>query len=226
MSEKIENSSGEFLGNIVDELGNISGVCTEIKETRLNCATTDDLNNLGSTLTDAVSGKVDNLQSSIESQTQTVSEIGESLTESVNNLSATMKERMDNFAANPPVQKVEKTVRIDKSSWQWYASLAFSIGSFALCVAGFFWQEGRIEQCRMADVKYHFIMMHNGVTSEGLDSIESWFRDPEHAKYIEKEVREYEERVQETARALQQKYRLEEKINELNSQNQNKNSRK
>lgn len=119
MSEKIENSSGEFLGNIADELGNISGVCTEIKETRLNCATTDDLNNLGSTLTDAVSGKVDNLQSSIESQTQTVSEIGESLTESVNNLSATMKERMDNFAANPPVQKVEKTVRIDKSSWQW-----------------------------------------------------------------------------------------------------------
>ncbi len=31
-------------------------------------------------------------------------------------------------------------------------------------------------------------------------------------------------RVQETARALDQKQRLEEKINELNSQNANKNS--
>ncbi len=31
MSEKFENFSGGFLGNIADELGNISGVCTEIK---------------------------------------------------------------------------------------------------------------------------------------------------------------------------------------------------
>ncbi len=67
-------------------------------------------------------------------------------------------------------------------------------------------------------------MMHNGVTSEGIDSIESWFHNPEHAKQIEEEVKQYEERVQETARALDQKHRLEEKIKELNSQNQNKNS--
>lgn len=226
MNEKFENSSGEFLGNIADELGNISGVCTEIKEAQLNCATTDDLNNMGATLTEAVSDKVDGLQSSIESQTQTVSEIGKNLTKSVNTLSTTMTEKMDNFTANPPVQKVEKTVRIEKPTWQWCASLVFSGLSCLLCLIFFFWQEGRIEQCHMSDVKYHFIMMHNGVTSEGLDSIESWFRDPEHAKYIEKEVREYEQRVQETARALQQKYRLEEKINQLNSQTTNKNSRK
>ena len=68
--------------------------------------------------------------------------------------------------------------------------------------------------------------MHGGVNSEGLDSIQSWFRDPERVKQIEKEVKDYEDRVQETARALDQKHRLEEKINELNSQNTNKNSRK
>ena len=55
--------------------------------------------------------------------------------------------------------------------------------------------------------------MHGGVGSEGLDSIESWFRDPERVKQIEEEVKQYEERVQETARALDQKQRLEEKIN-------------
>jgi len=39
-------------------------------------------------------------------------------------------------------------------------------------------------------------------------------------------VKAYEDRVQETARALDQKQRLEEKINELNSQTTNKKSRK
>ena len=60
--------------------------------------------------------------------------------------------------------------------------------------------------------------MYNGVNSEGLDSIESWFQDPEMVKNIEHEVREYQKRVEETARALQQKHRLEEKLNELNTE--------
>lgn len=84
-----------------------------------------------------------------------------------------------------------------------------------------FWQEGRIEQCRISDIKYHYILMQNGVNSVGLDSIESWFHDPDKVRIIESKVRDYEERVQETARALDQKYRLEEKINELNSQTKN-----
>ena len=61
--------------------------------------------------------------------------------------------------------------------------------------------------------------MHNGVNSVGLDSIESWFHDPDKVRIVESEVRAYEERVQETARALDQKFRLEQKINELNSLN-------
>ena len=102
-------------------------------------------------------------------------------------------------------------------------------------VASVVWKEARIEQCRISDIKYHYIMMHNGVNSAGLDSIESWFRDPERVKQIEKEVKDYEDRVQvsakalakqETARALDQKHRLEEKINKLNSKTTNKNSRK
>ena len=93
-------------------------------------------------------------------------------------------------------------------------------------VASVVWQEARIEQCRISDIKYHYILMHNGVNSAGLDSIESWFRDPDKVKIIESEVRAYEERVQETARALDQKHRLEEKINELNSQTNPKSNRK
>ncbi len=99
--------------------------------------------------------------------------------------------------------------------------------------ATFIWQESRIEQTRISDIKYHYILMHGGVNSEGLDSIQSWFRDPERVKQIESEVKAYEDRVhvialalakQETARALDQKQRLEEIINELISQNTNKNS--
>lgn len=92
--------------------------------------------------------------------------------------------------------------------------------------ATFIWQESRIEQARISDIKYHYILMHGGVNSEGLDSIQSWFRDPERVKQIESEVKAYEDCVQETARALDQKQRLEEKINELNSQTTNKNSKK
>ncbi len=75
-----------------------------------------------------------------------------------------------------------------------------------------FWQEGRIEQCRISDIKYHYILMNGGVGTVGLDSIESWFNDPKKVKQIEAEVQAYEERVQETARALDQKHLLEDKI--------------
>jgi hypothetical protein len=63
--------------------------------------------------------------------------------------------------------------------------------------------------------------MNGGVGTVGLDSIESWFNDPKKVKQIDAEVRAYEERMQETARVLDQKHRLEEKINELNTQPKN-----
>ena len=232
MKQNFDNSPENFIQNIADDLSTISGTCAEIKETQLNCATTDDLSNMGTSITSAVIEKVDTMQSSIENQNKTVSDIGENLTTSVDNLKTEIAEKIDNFTANPPVQKIEKTIHIARESWQVYLAMFFSVFTFILFGATFIWQESRIEQARISDIKYHYILMHGGVNSEGLDSIQSWFRDPERVKQIESEVKAYEDRVQvialalakqETARALDQKQRLE-KNNELNSQTTNKNS--
>lgn len=226
MKENFENSQENILQNIADDLSTISGACAEIKESQLNCATTDDLNNMGTSITSAVTEKVDEMQTSIENQTTTVKEIGENLTTSVDELKTEIVEKIDNFTANPPMQKIEKTIRIAKESWQINLAMFISVFTFIFFGATSIWQESRIERARISDIKYHYILMHGGVNSEGLDSIQSWFRDPGRVKQIEQEVKDYEDRVQETARALDQKQRLEEKINELNSQSTNKNSRK
>ena len=226
MSQNFDSSSEDFLRNIAEELTTISSECTEIKQAQLTAATTDDLNNMGTSIASAVIEKVDTMKSAIDSQNQTVSKIGDNLTDSVKSLSSVVAEKIDNFTANPPVQRVEKTIRIAKESWQVYLAMFISVFTLMFFVASVVWQEARIEQCRISDIKYHYILMHNGVNSAGLDSIESWFRDPDKVKIIESEVRDYEERVQETARALDQKHRLEEKINELNSQTNPKSNRK
>ena len=220
MSQESDISPEDFLKNIADELTTISGECTEIKQAQLTAATTDDLNNMGTSIASAVVEKVSSMQSAIDSQSRTVSAIGDNMTNSVKSLTDTDTEKIDNFTANPPVQKVEKTIRIARESWQWYLTLGFTVFSTLLFFAISFWQEGRIERCQVSDIKYHYILMHNGVNSVGLDSIESRFRDPDKVKIIESEVRDYEERVQETARAIEQKHRLEQKINELNTQSQ------
>lgn len=224
MKQNFDNTPENFLQNIADDLSTISGTCVEIKETQLNCATTDDLDNMGTSITSAVIEKVDTIQSSIENQNKTVSDIGENLTTSVDNFKTEIAEKIDNFTSNPPVQKIEKTIRIAKESWQVYLAMFISVFTLLFFGATFIWQESRIEQARISDIKYHYILMHGGINSEGLDSIQSWFRDPERVKQIESEVKAYEDRVQETARALDQKQRLEEKINELNSKTTNKNS--
>lgn len=226
MKENFENSPENILQNIAEDLSTITGTCTEIKESQLNCATADDLNNMGTTITSAVTEKVDEMQTSIENQTTTVKEIGENLTTSVDDLKTEITSKIDNFTANPPVQKIEKTIRIAKESWQVYLAMFISVLTLMFFCATFIWQEARIERARISDIKYHYILMHGGVNSEGLDSIQSWFRDPDRVKQIESEVKAYEDRVQETARALDQKQRLEEKINELNSQTNSKKSRK
>lgn len=218
MKQEFENSQENYLQNIADDLSSISGTCNEIKESQLNCATTDDLNNMGASVTSAVIEKVDEMKTSIENQTKAVGEIGSGLTTTVNDLKTEITEKIDNFTANPPVQKVEKTIRIAKETWQVYLSLFISVFTLMFFGATTIWQEARIDKARISDIKYHYILMHGGVGTKGLDSIESWFRDPERVKQIESEVKAYEDRVQETARALDQKQRLEEKINELNSQ--------
>lgn len=80
MKQIFDTSLENFLQNIAKDLCTISGTCTEIKESQLNYATADDLNNMGTTITSAVTEKVDTMQSSIETQTTTVKEIGDNLT--------------------------------------------------------------------------------------------------------------------------------------------------
>lgn len=43
MKENFENSPENILQNIAEDLSTITGTCTEIKESQLNCATADDL---------------------------------------------------------------------------------------------------------------------------------------------------------------------------------------
>lgn len=146
-------------------------------------------------------------------------------TEAGNLTSAAKKisDRIDRFTANPPEQRIRHIV--DKSVWQWYAVLATSFVSVVLCAVFFLWQEGRIEQCRQSDIKYHMILMHGGISQEGLDTIEAWFQDPEKVAEWEQRVRDHEQRVAETARAIQNRDRLNARIQELNSaENQNSNS--
>ena len=80
MKQELDNSPEDFLRNIADELTTIAEECTEIKQAQLTAATTDDLNNMGTSITSAVADKVNSLQSAIDSQSQTVSEIGDNLT--------------------------------------------------------------------------------------------------------------------------------------------------
>ena len=141
----------------------------------------------------------------------------------VERLKGRSKTRQEIYIA---VRDAKKTTTDWISFQRELATMAFSLLTCIACLAMFFWQEARIEQCRISDIKYHCIMMQGGVGSVGLDSIESWFRNPAIVLSIEREVRQYEQRVQviaqalakqETARALEQKHRLEEKIEELNN---------
>lgn len=200
MKENYDNTTERYLGNIAEELSTISGTCTEIKDQQLNCATTDDLNKLKDELSNDIVEYAHSVKTSAENCEGAVERASEEICDTVNGFKEEFNLKLDEFRTNPPVQKVEKTIRIAKESWQWYLTMGFTVFSTLLFMAMLLWQEGRIEQCRISDIKYHFIMMHNGVTPEGLDSIESWFRNPDHIKQIEAEVREYENRVQEQSR--------------------------
>lgn len=59
MTEQNVNPAEGYLGNIADELGTITGLCSEIKDQQLNTATTDDIDTMGKNLIESVSEKVD-----------------------------------------------------------------------------------------------------------------------------------------------------------------------
>lgn len=150
------------------------------------------------------------------SNRETVEEAEYRICEKFDRMESKLTEKLDAFTAKPPVR--ETIHHIAKETWQWYLSIGCTVASAIFFAVLLFWQEGRIEPCRTSDIKYRFIQMCGGVSSEGLDKIEEWFQDPEKVKHIEKMVIEHQNRVEETARALQQKHRLEEKLNELNAE--------
>lgn len=233
-NDNFDNTAESYLGNIAEELGTISGTCTEIKEAQLNSATVEDVERVGNDVKAAIDSNIKSLDKSISepwgilndwrncmdnntlSNRETVEEAEERICDRFDDMESHLTEKLDAFTAKPPVREVVHHVA--KESWQWYLTLASCVGSFILFFAIAFWQEGRIDQCRTSDIKYYFIQMCGGISPEGLDSIESWFQNPDMVKRIEKDVREYQDRVQETARTLQQKERLEERLNELNSE--------
>lgn len=197
---EIQNPSDNHIEKVAEELATLSGTCEEIKETQLNCATTDDLNSLKGELETTMTEYTSVMKNTAEQCSFSATENAEQICNTVNEFKEEFNQKMEDFKAYPPVQKVETTHRIARESWQWYLTLSFTIFSTLLFFAMTFWQEGRIEQCRISDIKYHYILMNGGVGTVGLDSIESWFNDPKKVKQIEAEVRAYEERVQEQSR--------------------------
>lgn len=226
--------SENYLGNIAEELNTISGTCTEIKEAQLNSATVEDIERVGHEVKASIDssiksldkkitepwGILNNMHNTMQQSTitnrETIEEAEEHISEKVDRLDSKISQKLDAFTAKPPVREVVH--HIARETWQWYLSIGGTIACAILFATILFWQEGRIEQCRTSDIKYHFIQMCGGISSEGLDKIEGWFQDPEKVKRIEKMVIDHQKRVEETARALQQKHRLEEKLNELNSE--------
>ena len=186
---EFQNPSDNHIEKVAEELATLSGTCEEIKETQLNCATTDDLNTLKEDLETTMTEYTSVMKNTAEQCSFSVTENAEQICDTVNEFKEEFNQKMEDFKANPPVQKVETTHRIAKESWQWYLALGLAIASSLLCFAMMFWQEGRIEQCRVSDIKYHYILMNGGVGPEGLDSIESWFNNPKMVKQIEAEVR-------------------------------------
>ena len=226
--------SENYLGNIADELGTISGTCTEIKEAQLNAATVEDVERVGNDVKAAIDANIKSLDKTIsepwgilndlnnimkgntETNREVVKDAEERLSEKFGSMESKLTEKLDAFTAKPPVR--ETVHHIAKETWQWYLSIGCTVASAIFFAVLLFWQEGRIEQCRTSDIKYHFIQMCGGVSSEGLDKIEEWFQDPEKVKRIEKMVIDHQNRVDETVRTLQQKHRLEERLNELNAE--------
>ena len=57
--------SENYLGNIADELGTISGTCTEIKEAQLNTATVEDVERIGNDVKSSIDASIRNLDKTL-----------------------------------------------------------------------------------------------------------------------------------------------------------------
>ena len=171
------SESGNYLGNIAEELGTISGTCTEIKEAQLNSATMEDVERVGNDVKAAIGASIKSLDKTIsepwgvlndlnnimkgntETNREVVMDAEERLGEKFDSMESKLTEKLDAFTAKPPVR--ETIHHIAKETWQWYLTIGCTVASTILFAVLLFWQEGRIEQCRTSDIKYRFIQMYN-----------------------------------------------------------------
>lgn len=193
-NDNFDNTAESYLGNIAEELGTISGTCTEIKEAQLNSATVEDIERVGNDVKAAIDSNIKSLDKSISepwgilndwrncmdnntlSNRETVEEAEERICDRFDDMESHLTEKLDAFTAKPPVREVVHHVA--KESWQWYLTLASCVGSFILFFAIAFWQEGRIEQCRTSDIKYHFIQCAVVYLPKVLTASKAGFRIP------------------------------------------------
>ena len=134
-------------------------------------------------------------------------------------LEAAIKSNTAAVNAGPKVQKVEKTIKFDINSWKCFACV---VASFIISLFLGVWiiiQSHDMDKYTDTDLKYRFIQMNGSVSSVGLDSIEVWFQDPDRVKNIRKMVTEHEQRMEHLRRTTLERDRLNNEINELNSQN-------
>ena len=134
-------------------------------------------------------------------------------------LEAAVKSNITAVSAGPKVQKVEKTIKFDINSWKCFASV---VASFIISIFLGVWiliQNNEMDKYEDTDLKYRLIQMNGSASSVGLDSIEVWFQDPDRIKNIRKMVTEHEQRMDKLRRSTLERDRLNNEINELNSQN-------
>lgn len=137
----------------------------------------------------------------------------------ITKLEAAVKSNTAAVNAGPKVQKVEKTIKFDINSWKCFACV---VASFIISIFLGVWiiiQSRDMDKYTDTDLKYRFIQMNGSVSSVGLDSIEVWFQDPNRVNNIRKMVTEHEQRMEQLRRSTLERDRLNNEINELNSQN-------
>lgn len=136
-NDNFDNTAESYLGNIAEELGTISGTCTEIKEAQLNSATVEDVERVGNDVKAAIDSNIKSLDKSISepwgilndwrncmdnntlSNRETVEEAEERICDRFDDMESHLTEKLDAFTAKPPVREVVLQSSFSSQSDSW-----------------------------------------------------------------------------------------------------------
>lgn len=158
-----------------------------------------------------------------KNDSETAKQLGKVET-SLSKLEAAVAANTKAINAEPKVQRIEKTLILDPRSWK---MLLCVIISFLISISLGVWlmfKCNEVERYEDTDLKYRVIQMNGSISGAGLDSLEVWFQDPERVKDYRQMVTDYEQRMEKLRRSTLERDRLNNEIDNLNSQNP-KNSR-